>query len=142
MSQFICSQSLTVDSSPVPYIESNLAGKSLFLYYALGAALEARIPAVFCLCKSWCHTFDETGVKECVFARGDPFDAPSHALYLVDSHPDLHSPPSVFLNKSGVLVQTVLPTNRARWAWKDRRSERVGFWVMDVWSRGEMQALQ
>ena len=77
-----------------------------------------------------------------MFARGDPFDAPPHALYLVDCHPDLDSPPSVFLDKSGVLVQTVPPTNRARWAWKDRRSERVGFWIMDVWSRAEMQALQ
>ncbi len=125
------------------YTELDLAGKSLFLYYALGAALAARIPVVFCDNKSWCHIFDETGVQEFVFGRdsADRLDIPSHALYLVSSRYDLRSPPSLFLQRSGVLVQTVPPTSHEGWKWAVG-SDRVWFWIMDVWTRAEMQALQ
>ena len=127
----------------LPYIDLHLAGKSLFLYYALGAALEARIPVVFCNNAFWCHIFCPAGVKEYVFARGqeDCFDVPCGALYLVDSNPSLHSPPSLFLEQDGVLVHAVPPTKRERWEWADR-SDHVWFWTMDAWTRAEMHALQ
>ncbi|KAI1786221.1 hypothetical protein LXA43DRAFT_1185308 [Ganoderma leucocontextum] len=115
-------------------------GKSLFLFYALGAAFEARIPVVLCRNKGFCHIFDETGVKEFVFSRNDDVDVPCHALYLVDCDFDLHSPPSHLLGMSGVLVHTVPPGQRTYWKWAEH-SKNASFWVMGLWTRPEMQAL-
>ncbi|KAI1786230.1 hypothetical protein LXA43DRAFT_75685 [Ganoderma leucocontextum] len=116
-------------------------GKSLFLLYALGAALEAHIPVVFCQDLDFCRIFDATGAREFAFGCDDRFAVPCHALYLVDSNYGLHSPPSCFLGRSGVLVHTVGPGDRTDWEWSER-SYNALFWIMGVWTRAEMQALQ
>ncbi|KAI1786223.1 hypothetical protein LXA43DRAFT_1034660 [Ganoderma leucocontextum] len=116
-------------------------GKSMFSLYALGAALEAHIPVVVCQNTHFCHVFDATGVKEFALGRDDLFAAPCHALYLFDSYYDLHSPPRCFLGRSGVLVHTVGPGNWTNWKWTERSNNAL-FWIMGVWTRAEMQALQ
>ncbi|PIL28668.1 hypothetical protein GSI_08712 [Ganoderma sinense ZZ0214-1] len=116
-------------------------GKSLFLYYALGAALQARIPVVLCQNKRYCGIFDVTGYTEFCFDRGEPFDVPDHALFLVDCGRELSSPPTLFLECSGVLVVTGPRIHETGWG-SMNASGRTLFWMMDVWTRAEMHALQ
>ena len=116
-------------------------GKSLFLYYALAAALRARIPVVLCKHREFCYVFDATGFKRFWFSDGEPLDVPEHTLYLVDCGLDLSSPPSILLDRTGLLVTTGTPIHNSGWQ-LGNLAGRTSFWMMSVWTRAEMEALQ
>ena len=112
----------------------------MFLYYALGAALAAHAPVVFCNTADSCILFDNRGVHVVYPLANYPFQR--RTLFLVDSNSAIHSPPGAFLQPilGGVIVQAASP-DPSRWKqWaKDVRAQT---WVLGLWEREEMVALQ
>lgn len=83
------------------------------LYYALGAALRARMPTVLCNHHECFYVFDATGVKQCWVSREDQFDV-SPFLICCKFRLDSHS--SYALGRSlEVLVHTGHPEHRTGW---------------------------
>ena len=113
----------------------------MFLYYALGAALEAHIPVILCTSDVYFTLFDEDGVKELSLLEM-PWELPipQHALFLVDSTEDVQSPPGLFLHPfcRGLVVQAT-STGSPRWI---ERLASAQCWIMELWSYNEIQTLQ
>ncbi|KAI1786234.1 hypothetical protein LXA43DRAFT_1034721 [Ganoderma leucocontextum] len=115
-------------------------GKTLFLYYALGAALAAHMPVALYERDSLCLFFDDSGVHKIHDIGATEF--PPRTLFLVDSNSSLHSPPGAFLDHrlQGVIVQATSP-DASRWrSW----AKEVGasYWLSAPWKREEILALQ
>ncbi|PIL28677.1 hypothetical protein GSI_08721 [Ganoderma sinense ZZ0214-1] len=114
-------------------------GKTSFLYYALGAALAAHMPVVFCNRSDFCVLFDYHGVHVINLA-GAFFGR--RILFLVDSNSNICSPPGAFTQHTfgGMIVQATSPDPSR---WKQWAKELcASSWVMGLWEREEMLALQ
>ncbi|KAM5546204.1 hypothetical protein V8D89_000330 [Ganoderma adspersum] len=115
-------------------------GKTMFLFYALGAALATHMPVVFCDRSDSCVLFDDRGVHMVHPVANHPFER--RTLFLVDSNSAIYSPPGAFLPPilEGVIVQAVSP-DPSRWKqWA--KDVRAWTWVLGLWEREEMLALQ
>ena len=96
---------------------------------------------MLCKHREFCYIFDATGFKRFWFSDGEPLDVPDHTLYLVDCGLDLSSPPSLLLDRRGILVTTGTPIHNSGWQ-LGNLAGRTSFWMMSVWTRAEMEALQ
>lgn len=121
---------------------TRLSGKTLFLYYALGAALNAHIPVVFCHSCRFLWACDENGVREVVYGvGGTDFPLPPNALYLVDSNHELESPPiQLSIGYGGVCVLAT-STESVQWKYWAKRSQ-AKFWFMPPCTLSEIRMLQ
>ena len=112
----------------------------MFLYYALGAALAAHTPVVFCNTADSCTLFDDRGVHMVYPLANYPFQR--RTLFLVDSNSAVYSPPGAFLQPmlAGVIVQAASP-DPSRWK-QFAKDVRAHTWVLFLLEREEMLALQ
>lgn len=120
------------------YTDFNLLGKTFFLAYALVKALQEHIPVAYCeddseiviFYKDGCETIVPPAAKDSISLR---------ALCLVDSGAQLTQPPSILSRRNNFIVQATLP-KPDRWRkWSEQRS--AWKWVMNLWTKGEMECL-
>ena len=116
-------------------------GKSLFLPYAYGLALQLGIPTLYCPSPECYWIADDNGFRE-VFMNGHQSYYPTRdMLIFVDTIKPPEQLSSLGLNE-GFLVQVTSPEDSEE-GWKDCAKERdADAWVMTTWSREEISSLQ
>ncbi len=118
-------------------------GKSFFLDFALFISLSKKIPVVYCNVSDTCFVFDENGCNKLSLCNTLSDNLPENPLILVDSSPDLTSPPGLFASAKfhGFVVQAT-SSDRNHWSgsgWSEQRN--ADFWVMPLWTRTENLSL-
>ncbi|KAI0723474.1 hypothetical protein C8Q76DRAFT_723026 [Earliella scabrosa] len=113
-------------------------GKSLFVPYAYGLALQLGIPTLYCPSPECYWIADDNGFRE-IFVNGHQSYYPTRdMLIFVDTIKPPEQLSSPGLNE-GFLVQVTSPED----GWKDCAKERdADAWVMTTWSREEISSLQ
>lgn len=111
-------------------------GKSLFLLYALGHALQARISVAWCTNPIFYYLFDATGVSRRQFCTV-PFDV----LALFDTVSGFRSPTAPFIGRHSDSFVVHATSTFSQWSgWSTRANAKL--WVMDVWNATEIEYLR
>lgn len=114
-----------------------LAGKTMFLRFALAKALGIKQTVAFCLGSKTFELFAEDGVHTLEYSRDN---IPANTLALCDSNTALTSPPVEFVDSS-VGAYVIQATSPETTRWRDwTKYKTAAFWTMKPWLKSELVA--